>query len=89
MTWLKRLLAGCWLNHGDVIRSRDEHGQLTLVCSHCGVGTDLLTSKVVRGPKHDADRVLGTPQLKRVAHVSKPQKSLPENVTEFTRTSER
>lgn len=80
MTWLRRLLAGCF-QHDD-IRERDEQGRPLLVCRTCGDRRYMLDTAIVKGPRHEPAAVYGTP-------LAKAKKVRPAKVREFPRESQR
>ena len=61
---LLQLLSPCVFGHGDILRTRDEEGNLALQCAECGQTTRVLDQPAIRGPKHHAAPVKGAPQLK-------------------------
>lgn len=80
--FLKSFFAGCWFSHGNRVRARNENGQRVLRCEDCGDEQLMLTSAIVKGPKHEPDRVAGAPVFK--IKPLRPGKKL-----DFPRQSER
>jgi hypothetical protein len=73
-----RLFSPCVLGHGDMLRTRDEEGQLALECTTCGSVKRVLDQPTIRGPKHHAGPVKGTPVLK-VTSVRPRERSYPRS----------
>ena len=68
---IRRLLYGCWFDHGDQLKTRDEKGQLVLACLECGSVTPVLETKEIRnGPQHVQEAIPGQPKTKTF-HESK------------------
>ena len=65
---LLQLLSPCMFGHGHMLRTRDEEGYLALQCADCGQETRVLEQPAIKGPKHYAVPVKGTPlvTVKRV-----------------------
>ena len=61
---LRQLLSPCVLGHGDLLKTRDEDGHLALECADCGHVQRVLQQPAIKGPKHRAVPVAGTPVLK-------------------------
>lgn len=60
---LLQLLSPCIFGHGHMLRTRDEEGHLALQCADCGQETRVLEQPAIKGPKHYAVPVKGTPLL--------------------------
>jgi hypothetical protein len=63
-TTLRQLRSPCVLGHGEMLRTRDEDGQLALECADCGHVRPVLQQPAIKGPKHHAAPVAGAPVLK-------------------------
>ena len=63
MKLLQQLLSPCLFGHGHLLRTRDEEGHLALQCGDCGRMTRVLVQPAIKGPKHYAVPVKGTPLL--------------------------
>jgi hypothetical protein len=61
---LWQLLSPCVLGHGDMLKTRDDEGQLALECVDCGHVRRVLQQPAIKGPKHCAVPVPGAPVLK-------------------------
>lgn len=73
MTFLRRLVYGCWFGgHGDQLRER--HGEAyVVVCARCGCVRDLIpAAEVFKGPCHQPRPVLGEPKTKTFRLATKP-----------------
>lgn len=75
---LKQLLSPCVLGHGEMLRTRDEQGQLALECVDCGHVRRVLQEPAIKGPKHYAVPVAGAPLLK-VKQLRVRERSFPRS----------
>jgi len=60
----RQVLSPCVLGHGDMLKTRDDEGQLALECADCGHVRRVLQQPAIKGPKHYAVPVAGAPVLK-------------------------
>ena len=44
------IFSACWLGHEDLIRERDRHGKLHLVCPRCGYASQVLCGQPAGTP---------------------------------------
>lgn len=65
IVFLKRLWFGCLFSHDRYpLRVRLGDGSYAWQCPRCGGVDRMLTTEIIRGPKSQADRVLGAPRVK-------------------------
>lgn len=73
-----QLLSPCLFGHGNMLRTRDEEGHLSLQCADCGEITRLFEQAVIKGPKHDVEPVKGAP-IVTVKRVGTRQRQFPRS----------
>ena len=74
----RQLPSPCMLGHGDMLKSRDAEGQLGPECADCGHVRRIFQEPAIKGPKHCAVPVPGTPVLK-VKHQRVRERSYPRS----------
>jgi hypothetical protein len=60
-TKVSQLLSPCAFGHGNMLRTRDDEGFLTLQCADCGRAKRVLDTPAIKGPKLHATPVKGAP----------------------------
>jgi hypothetical protein len=75
---LSQLLSPCLFGHGDLVRTRDDQGFLTLQCADCGHASRVLLEPAIKGPRHVPVPVKGAP-LATAKRVAAPKRSFPRS----------
>jgi hypothetical protein len=76
MTLLK-LFSPCLFGHGNMLRTRDEEGFLSLQCEDCGRTNRVMVRPAIKGPRFHAVPVKGAPLV--TARIGVVKRSYPRS----------